>query len=181
MTAIDAVRTANVEALEVARRLGLHIERNGRGRCPWHGGGNEKHGALSFKGGRCHCFACGAGGDAIELAGQMLGLEAREAAEAICEAMGIAYDGQRDEAARERMRQVQAERAAALRRREAAQRRHTELCGKVRELDGKLDRWTAESMEEQPEAFWGLLKEWADAFEALEVVELEIMENSARG
>lgn len=174
MTAIDAVRAANVEALEVARRLGLHIERNGRGRCPWHSGGNEKHGALSFKGGRCHCFACGAGGDVIELAGQMLGLEAKAAAEAVCETMGIDYDGQRDEEARKRMKQAQAERSAAAKRREELEKRHTALCGKVRKLDGKLERWAAEDMEQRPEAFWGMVRERAEAFEALEVVEIEL-------
>lgn len=56
------------------------LEFNGRrARCPWNTA--ETRFNLSFeRNGRCHCFACGAGGDAIDLTAQLFGLSPLDAA-----------------------------------------------------------------------------------------------------
>ena len=174
MTAIDAIKAANVSALDAARALGLVIERNGRGKCPWHGGGNEKRGALSFKNGRCHCFACGAGGDAIELTGKLLDLEAKEAAEALCGALGIAFDGRTDGDWKEKRREAEREKQKSEAERRERVDAYGHLCEDARAAGKTLDGWTPEGMEENPDAFWALVKRKAMAEERLEVLEMEI-------
>lgn len=67
-----------VTAREAAEMYGLEF--NGmRARCPWNAA--ETRFNLSFeRNGRCHCFACGAGGDAIDLTAQLFGLSLLDAA-----------------------------------------------------------------------------------------------------
>lgn len=170
MTAIDAINAANVSALDAAKALGLTIERNGRGKCPWHAGGNERRGALSFKNGKCHCFACGNGGDAIALAGQILGLDAKEAAEALCSTLGIAYTGNHGNDWQAKKREVMRERERAEAQKRSAIDEHTRLCAVVRECDAALAEWTPERMEREPDAFWEILNRKAAAEKKLEVI-----------
>ena len=69
---------AGVTAREAAEMYGLEFNRR-RARCPWNAA--ETRFNLSFeRNGRCHCFACGAGGDAIDLTAQLFGLPPLDAA-----------------------------------------------------------------------------------------------------
>ena len=78
MTVFELVRQ-EVTAEDVARLYGLKFGRNGRAVCPWH---DDHHPDLRFyENGTCFCFACHAGGDAVALAAQILGLTPKEAAE----------------------------------------------------------------------------------------------------
>ena len=174
MTAIDAVKASGVTAKDAARAFGLVIERNGRGKCPWHGGGNEKHGALAFRNGNCHCFACGNGGDAIALAGQMLHLEAKEAAEALCGALGIAFDGKADGQWKQKKREIERERAKADAEKRKRIEEHTRLCRTVLEIGKKLEGWTPEMMEQKPDVFWEMVGKKAMVEERIEVLEAEM-------
>ena len=170
MTALDAVKESGITALDVARAFGLRIEQSGRAKCPWHSGGNERHPALSFKGKSCRCFACGEGGDAITLAGQLLGCEAKPAAEAICRELGIAFDGVPDAEAEERRARTKQQREEKAHAREEQTQRHTILCKIIRDASAALEAWTPEHMELQPEAFWRLVEARAMAEQEIELM-----------
>lgn len=83
-----AVREA-VTALDAARYLGLEIDRHGRALCPWH---PDHSPSLHFKGSRCHCFACGNGGDAIDLVQRLYGLSPIQAVERINQDFALGLD-----------------------------------------------------------------------------------------
>ena len=68
---------AEVPALDAAKMYGLRFGRSGRALCPWH---SDHRPDLSFHGGRCRCFACGAGGDSVALTAQIFGLSMSAAA-----------------------------------------------------------------------------------------------------
>ena len=73
----EAVRSS-VSAKQAAELYGLQFDRAGRKAiCPWHA---DKHPSLSFKGQGCKCFACNAGGSAIDLTMHLFGLDAKGAA-----------------------------------------------------------------------------------------------------
>ena len=72
----DVVREA-VTARQAAEFYGLEIDRHGKARCPWHS--PDRHPSLSFKGGRCRCFACNNGGSSIDLTAQLFGLSPLDA------------------------------------------------------------------------------------------------------
>jgi len=77
MNAFVAIKSS-VSAKQAAEAYGLQFDRAGRrASCLWH---DDRHPSLSFKGQGCHCFACGAGGSAIDLTMQMFGLDAKGAA-----------------------------------------------------------------------------------------------------
>lgn len=78
MTVFELVRQ-EVTAEAVARLYGLKFGRNVRAVCPWH---SDHHPDLAFSlNGTAYCHACHAGGDAVALAAQILGLTPKEAAE----------------------------------------------------------------------------------------------------
>lgn len=78
MCAIFAHIREAVSAREAAERYGLEFDGR-RARCPWNP--DESRFNLSFMpNGRCHCFACGSGGDSIDLTAQIFGCSALEAA-----------------------------------------------------------------------------------------------------
>ena len=74
-----------VTAREAAEMYGVEIKRN-KARCLWH---DDRHPSLSFKDNYCHCFACGNGGSAIDVAMQLHGLPARAAAEKLNTDFGL--------------------------------------------------------------------------------------------
>jgi len=77
MNAFEAVRSS-VSARQAAEFYGLQFDRAGRKAiCPWH---DDRHPSLSFKGQGCKCFACNAGGSAIDLTMHLFGLDAKGAA-----------------------------------------------------------------------------------------------------
>lgn len=96
-----------VSARDAAERFGLTIDRHGRALCPFH---EDHHPSMSFKHGRFRCFACGAHGDAIDLAAQLLGLTPLDALARLNEDFGLGLALHREPTA--------AERKAAARRRE---------------------------------------------------------------
>lgn len=65
-----------VSAKTAAASYGMEINRQGKARCPFH---NERTPSMSFKGGRYHCFGCGASGDAVDLTAHLFSLEPKEA------------------------------------------------------------------------------------------------------
>ena len=64
MTGLFDTIKHSIDILDVAARYGLHINRRGKALCPFH---PDRNPSLSFKGQRFKCFACGSGGDVIEL------------------------------------------------------------------------------------------------------------------
>jgi len=73
----EAVRSS-VSARQAAEAYSLQFDRAGRKAiCPWHA---DKHPSLSFKGQNCKCFACNAGGSAIDLTMHLFSLDAKGAA-----------------------------------------------------------------------------------------------------
>jgi len=69
------VRSA-VSAADAYERYVGPVQRN-KALCIWH---EDHHPSLSFKADYCHCFSCGAGGSAIDLAMQLFNLDAKGAA-----------------------------------------------------------------------------------------------------
>ena len=78
-----------VSARDAAVAYGLHINRYGKARCPWH---NDNRPSLSFKGNWCKCFACNNGGSAIDLTAQLYGLTPLEAANKLNDDFRIGAD-----------------------------------------------------------------------------------------
>lgn len=72
----EAFQTAkdHLDIREVAELYGVHLDRSGKACCPFH---NEKTPsfAINEKGQYFKCFGCGEGGDAITLAGKLLGID----------------------------------------------------------------------------------------------------------
>ena len=69
--------SARVSAKHVAENYGLKVGRNGMACCPFH---NDKHPGMKIDDSHCHCFGCGAHGDAIGFVATMLGLGQYETA-----------------------------------------------------------------------------------------------------
>ena len=65
-----------VTARQVAEGYGLQVRKNGLACCPFH---DDKHPSMKIDK-NYHCFACGAGGDAIDYVSRMFGLSQYEAA-----------------------------------------------------------------------------------------------------
>lgn len=63
-------------AKQVAENYGLHVKKNGLACCPFH---DDKHPSMKIDK-NYHCFACGAGGDAVDYVSRMFGLSQYEAA-----------------------------------------------------------------------------------------------------
>ena len=59
-----AIIKGSVDILDAAGRYGLEVNRHKKALCPFH---NDNNPSLSFKWQRFKCFACGAGGDVIDL------------------------------------------------------------------------------------------------------------------
>lgn len=63
-------------AKQVAENYGLHVKKNGLACCPFH---DDKHPSMKIDK-NYHCFACSAGGDAVDYVSRMFGLSQYEAA-----------------------------------------------------------------------------------------------------
>ena len=175
-TAFDAIREAGISARDVAERYGLRFDRAGRACCPWH---DDTHPSLKFfeESGRCFCHACHATGDAVEIASQILGCDARAAAEAICHDFNLAFDGFRpSEESVAKAEQRRRERQAAAEARDALRKRFTHLCTVIEEADALLSRFTAETSEQHYDNFTRLLRAKAFAQDEREIIELALRE-----
>lgn len=159
----DAVRRS-VTARQAAEAYGLAVDRHGKALCPWH---DDRRPSLSFdpRTGRCKCFACGAGGSAIDLAACLLGCSPLEAARRLNADFGIGADdtGGRPEVlptgetpAQHRAR-VKAE----------ANRQYAALCDRLHAAEAVLTRFTPETAEHSPE-FLDALKTLAGVQDGLE-------------
>ena len=158
MTIFEQVRQS-VTAEDAARLYGLDFGRNGRAICPWHD--DHRPDLRFYDDGTCYCFACHAGGDAVALTAQVLGLSAKDAAERLLRDFRLAQPttDRPDPAARQRARQ----------RREQRERLDREwgfLCDVVREADAELPRYDRETAWDNPR-FVAVLKARARAGERL--------------
>lgn len=88
-----------VSARDATARYGLEVNRHGKARCPFH---NERTPSMSFKGGRYHCFGCGASGDAVDLAARLFNLEPKEALSKVNRDFGLCLPLDRDPTPKER-------------------------------------------------------------------------------
>ena len=70
MTAFEIVKDS-VDIVDAAQRYGIDVNRHKKALCPFH---DDHNPSLSFKGQRFKCFACGAGGDVIDLVGHLANL-----------------------------------------------------------------------------------------------------------
>ena len=162
MTIFELVRQ-EVTAEDVARLYGLRFGRNGRAVCPWH---DDHHPDLRFyENGTCFCFACHAGGDAVALAAQILGLTPKEAAER------IRSDYHLDQPISSRPDPTT--KIKAKQRRDEDERFNTRwgyLCDVLHEADAELPRYDQETAWDNPR-FVAVLKARSLADEQLNVME----------
>lgn len=175
-TVFDAIREAGISARDVAQRYGLKFDRSGRACCPWH---DDAHPSLKFfeESGRCYCHACHSGGDAVEIAAQILGCDARAAADAICSDFNLRYDGFKPSAESiARAEQRRRERQAAAEARDALKQRFTHLCAVIDQADALLSKYTPETSEQDYDNFTQLLRAKAFAQDEREVIELALRE-----
>ena len=75
----------NVTALQVAERYGLKVNPKGMACCPFH---KDKTPSMKIDS-RYYCFGCGSTGDAVDLASQLLGVNAKDAAITVAEDFGL--------------------------------------------------------------------------------------------
>lgn len=72
-----------VDIVQAAKYYGIDVARGNKAHCPFHGA--DKHPSMSFKNNRYKCFACGAGGDAINLVRNIYGIQPADAAKRLNE------------------------------------------------------------------------------------------------
>ena len=77
-----------VSARNAAEFYGIHVNRSGMARCPFH---NDRTPSMKVDR-RFHCFGCGADGDVIDFAARLFGLGNKEAAEKLASDFGVSYD-----------------------------------------------------------------------------------------
>lgn len=103
-----------VTAEDAGRHYGLQFDRRGWALCPFH---HDRHPSMSFKNGRFHCWVCNVGGDSIDFAARLLGLDAMGAVERLNADFGLALPLHRKpthaeaKAARRRLEMAEAHRA----------------------------------------------------------------------
>lgn len=120
MSLIEAVSEA-VTAKQAAELYGLKFDRRGnKAVCPWH---SDRHPSLSFKGKKCKCFACNAGGDAVDLTAQILGVPLMEAAQRLQRDFGIGVPVDRVD-----LRELRAKQRAAEAAKIMSNRKYCDLC-----------------------------------------------------
>lgn len=136
----DAVRQ-HVTAEDAARFYGLHVNSRHKAICPWH---NDRHPSLSFdpRTGRCMCFSCNHGGDAVDITAVLLNLPALEAAQMIAHDFGL------DVAPRRQASPIGEETPAqaAKREREALEAEYQAACHNLHEAQTTLNRFTPANM-----------------------------------
>ena len=100
----------HLTARQVAEGYGLQVKRKGLACCPFH---NDKHPSMKIDR-NYHCFACGAGGDAVDYVSRMFGLSQYDAALKLIEdfRLPISVRGKVtiNEQEKERLRKEKAER-----------------------------------------------------------------------
>ena len=79
----------SVTAWQAASFYGLKPDRSGMCRCPFH---NDHTPSLKLYDDHFYCFGCGTSGDVIDLAGKLLSLSPKEAADRLCRDFGIHPD-----------------------------------------------------------------------------------------
>ena len=85
--ATDFEELKKLDCREVARRLGLELNRQDKVRCFLHAG--DKNPSLQVYADGWKCFGCGEHGDAVDLVAKYRGVSTVEAAEWIMREMGI--------------------------------------------------------------------------------------------
>ena len=84
MNILNAVKKA-VSVRQAAEYYGLHVNRAGMCRCPFH---NDRHPSMKVDS-RFHCFGCGADGDVIHFTAKLFGLSDKAAARKLANDFGI--------------------------------------------------------------------------------------------
>ena len=89
----DLLRLKAIPVADVARRLGLQVWRVGvhhKAKCPWHDDHTPSLGLITATDKNfCHCYSCGKGGSAIDLAMQTEGWSFQEACKWLSSTFGI--------------------------------------------------------------------------------------------
>ena len=158
MTLIQAIRE-NVTAKRAGEVYGLQFDRRGyKALCPWH---KDTNPSLSFKGAKCHCFACNNGGDAVDLVAQLYGLSLVDAAKKIQSDFGLGV-----EVDYESLKRLKAQQRAREIAKEAARRRYIKLCEYERNSREALEAFDKETAWDSPK-FRALLRSFARAQDEL--------------
>ncbi len=168
MTLFEAVAD-RVTAKQAAELYGMEFGRNGRARCVWH---NDHRPDLSFHGNRCHCFACGNGGDSIALTAQLFSLTMMDAAKKLNAdfRLGLAVDAS---TTADDISEVQRRRQEDQARRAELNRQWGFLCDVVHEADQRLSRFPAEDSTWDNPEFLNTLKARTLADQRLEILKLD--------
>lgn len=158
MTLIQAIRE-NVTAKRAGEVYGLQFDRRGyKALCPWH---KDTNPSLSFKGAKCHCFACNNGGDAVDLVAQLLNLPLVDAAKRIQSDFGLGV-----EVDYESLKRLKAQQRARGMAKEAARKRYIRLCDTERSTREALEVFDQDTAWDDPR-FWTLLRSFARAQDEL--------------
>lgn len=139
MTLFEAVAD-RVTAKQAAELYGMEFGRNGRCKCIWH---NDHRPDLSFHGNRCHCFACGNGGDSIALTAQLFSLNMMGAAKKLNADFRLGLDVDAPTTADD-ISEVQRRRQEDQARRAEYNRQWAYLCDVVHEADQRISQFHAD-------------------------------------
>ncbi|MCX4298382.1 MAG: CHC2 zinc finger domain-containing protein [Lachnospiraceae bacterium] len=100
----------HLTARQAAEYYGLKVKKNGTACCPFH---DDRHPSMKIDK-NYHCFACGAGGDAVDYVSRMFGLSQHDAALKLIEDFVLPVDEKRSAELnvqeKERIRREKAER-----------------------------------------------------------------------
>lgn len=126
--------------IDICRRYGIHVDRGGFTRCPFHG---EKTASMKVYGGAhgYHCFGCHHGGDVLDFVGKYFGLDFQQTIRKINSDFGLnlPVDGNADrEAERKARREAYQRRKAEERRKKrlvSLQKARDEALGEYAKLD----------------------------------------------
>lgn len=152
MNVFEAVRD-KVSARDAAERYGIRVDKHGMAICPFH---PDKNPSMKVDR-RFHCFACGADGDAIDLAAGLFGLSLVDASKKIADDFGIPIRrwGSLSKAQRKRIREKQAEVQQIRKVDETYQRMEHEffigLTDYYHRLRGWMEQYFPKSLDAEPD------------------------------
>ena len=156
----DGIRQ-HVTAEDAARFYGLHVNSKHKALCPWH---KDRHPSLSFnpRTGRCYCFACNHGGDAVDVTAVLLNVSTLEAARQITADFGLNIDDRPGNPSPIGETPAQ----AAQRERAALEAEYHEACTDLHNAQAALNRFTPANMTDP--AFTKALNQLSKAQDAAE-------------
>ena len=165
-----------VSCRDLCENNGIKVNAKGRARCPWH---DDNRPSMAVWRDHVHCYACGAHGDALDLARQLYGVDFCTAKDILAQQYGIAPcdSGDWKRRAEEQRRKRQAESDRIDRLRDA----YFDAVREFRDAEAEKDLLAPASQEVVPGVlFWAALDRYNLAADAMRRAEWNLIDAERR-